>query len=333
MLRNRIVKWAVVASAVIVWHYLTGCGQESEPPKAEATTEFVVAGATATAQPTRKPTGMSTTGALLAEPIKTATPEPTVTFADSSWDSTLWIKAGNPAFDAVASFAIDGAPDHVDPTSVLRAQGADGYGNTFLNTIGLGSEMMFATPGGYLAEPGDHSLDPAFVEFVNNVEAVDWINPDTRQNLGTDTWAANLAEGAFIWTSGERMQGVFAQYAVRLTSVEEGCHNNWFLIARGLFPDNTQDTDRNITAHFSHYIAGHTQVMLYPPAAYIDEGNFLQVSAGSHTGDRNCGREGASGLSVFLLDTNTGAWAVLFQANINEPWQMIASNWFVFVEE
>ena len=156
---------------------------------------------------------------------------------------------------------------------------------------------------------------------------MDWINPITQQLMGTPSWDTNAAEGAFLWATGAYMTVEVGPYTIRVNSPGNECNHNWFVIVRGLFADGLQDSDRNTTAHFSEYVAGHTQVMLYPEGAFISEGNFLQVAGASHTGDRNCGAEGTSGLSVLMLDLNTGAYTVLFQEQLDAQWQLVAENW------
>lgn len=226
------------------------------------------------------------------------------------------------AFDQAATFSVIGAPESVDPSVVLRTQGADSYGNVFTNTVGLGSEMMFAEPGTLLVGP---DFDPNTVK--NSGGHIEWISPITQQMLGTETFSTNTAEGAFTWATGAKMTVKVGKFTIRVDSTADACSNNWFVVFRGLFADGKQDSDRNSTTKFSDYVAGHTQVMWYPAGAYISEGNFLQVAELSHTGGRNCGAEGTSGLSVLMLDLNTGAYTVLYQANIGQPWTAISSNW------
>jgi len=74
-------------------------------------------------------------------------------------------------------------------------------------------------------------------------------------------------------------------------------------------------------------VAGHTLVMRHPPGAYISEGQLLQMAEEAHTDGSNCGNEGCSGLSVFMLDVNTGAWSVVHQPQLDAEWEMVGSNW------
>lgn len=220
-----------------------------------------------------------------------------------------------------SSYAISGVPASASDTLVSECP--DPYGNCFENTVGLGTQMMFAEPGTLLVGP---DFDPKKVEESGG--HIDWISPITQQMLGTDTFNTNTAEGAFTWATGAKMTVEVGDFTIVVDSREKACSNNWFVVIRGLFPDGKQDSDRNSTTKFSQYIAGHTQVMWYPEGAFISEGNFLQVAEFSHKGGRNCGAEGTSGLSVLMLDLNTGGYTVVYQANLNQPWQLIASNWF-----
>jgi hypothetical protein len=218
------------------------------------------------------------------------------------------------------AFSITGAPGTVDSERVLRAQGADEYGNVFKNTIELGTEMMLAEPGSVLVGPDFD--DP---EMVKSTPRMDWISPITQDTLrDPEEEYFNAAEGEFLWFTGATVRADVAGYSIFL---EGKPGHNWFLIIRGLFPDGKQDSDRNSTVQFTEYVPGHAQAMLYPPGAYISEGNFLQVAELSHVAGRNCGKEGCSGLSVFFLDLNTGAWVVIHQPQIDTPWEFVDSNW------
>jgi hypothetical protein len=219
-----------------------------------------------------------------------------------------------------AGFSISGAPGSVGLSVVLRAQGADGNGNVFDNILGLGSEMMLAEPGSILMGP---DFDDA--GMVNESPHMDWISPITQFTL-TDPVEenANAAEGAFLWFTGATVDARVRDFHIVLEG-KEG--HNWFLMVRGLFADGLQDSDRNSTVTLTEYVAGHAQVMLYPPGAYISEENFMQVAETSHTSSRNCGNEGCSELSVMMLDLNTGAWVVIFQPQLDADWEFVDSNW------
>lgn len=219
-----------------------------------------------------------------------------------------------------AAFSISGVPESVDPANVLRALGEDEFGNEFVNTVGLGSEMMLAEPGVLLVGP---DFDPGLVEVSDG--HIEWISPITQFTLNNPgSTDANAAEGAFLWFTGARVHASVRGIEVSLEA-KEG--HNWFLLVRGLFADSKQDSDRNSTVTFTQYVPGHAQVMLYPPGAYVSEGNFLQVTELSHTSGRNCGKEGCSELTVLFLDLNTGAYAVIYQPQLGADWQEVAGNW------
>ena len=225
--------------------------------------------------------------------------------------------AGSQSYSGgVPGFEISGAPGTAG--NVLVVQCPDAFGNCFENSIGLGSQMMLAEPGSVLVGPDfqDHQM-------VAREPSIDWISPITQFTLSAPQEDANAAEGAFLWFTGATVTAEVRDFTVRL---EGSRGHNWFLMIRGLFPDGKQDADRNSTVAFSDYVAGHAQVMLYPTGAFISEGNFLQVAELSHRDARNCGNEGCSGLSVFMLDLNTGAWLVLHQPQVNAPWEFVDSN-------
>lgn len=251
----------------------------------------------------------------------TAVVQPTVQSAQPTTQSAG--TGSSSAFADMANYSISGAPTLVNSANVLFANGKDNYGNTFTNTTGIGTQMMFAEPGTLLVGP---DFDANIVK--NSGGHIEYISPITQQMLGTDTFATNTAEGAFTWATGAKMTIEVGNFTIKVESKDKACTNNWFVVIRGLFADGKQNSDRNTTTHFSNYVAGHTQVMWYPAGAYISEGNFKQVAELSHTDGRNCGHEGTSGLSVLMLDLNTGAYDVIYQANTGQPWQFVASNWY-----
>lgn len=217
----------------------------------------------------------------------------------------------------VPGFEISGAPGTAG--NVLVVQCPDAFGNCFENRVGLGSQMMLAEPGALLVGPDFHDR-----QMVEREPAIDWISPITQFTLSAPQESANAAEGAFLWFTGATVTAEVRDFTV---SLEGAQGHNWFLMIRGLFPDGRQDVDRNSTVAFSDYVLGHAQVMLYPTGAFISEENFLQVAELSHRDARNCGNEGCSGLSVLMLDLNTGAWLVLHQPQVNAPWELVERNW------
>jgi len=267
--------------------------------------------ATATAfMPEPKATALPKTAPVLIEVVPTA----------ASQQNVGQMVAAQGATDQTQSpgFSITGVPETVDLSVVLQAKGADAYGNTFANTIGLGSQMMIAEPGSILYGPDE----PASIVTSNKHGA--YISPITQQLFVTDTAADNVAEGAFIFATGRQMDVSMRDISIHLPGSDR---HIWFLLVRGLFPDQKIDTDANTTAHFSNYVAGHTQVMRYPEGAYISEGNFIQVAELAHTDASNCGAEGCSMISVMFLDLNTGAYDVIQQTSPTAAWEFVQSNW------
>ena len=228
------------------------------------------------------------------------------------------------AKDGVPSFSISGFPEKVDQKNVLFANGSDAFGNTFMNTIKAGSEMMIAEPGTLLVGP---DFDPKkVVEAKGHTE---YISPVNQVLLASkEPMYIPLPEGQFVWATAGKMTAKVGDFTVQLDG-EKG--HNWFLIVRGLFADGKQDVDKNSTIEFTGYVPGHAQAMVYPAGAYVSEGNFLQVAEKSHSNGRNCGQEGCSRLSVFMFDVNTGAYDVIHQTEnqgqINASWKQVANNW------
>jgi len=246
------------------------------------------------------------------EPAKEIAPQDSSVTTDNQVDGE-YFGGGQPGS------SVSGVPGV--STDVLVSQDPDDYGNRFVNTIGLGSQMMIAEPGTILVGPDFH--DP---EMINSSPHMDWISPIT-QNKFTNPKEEydNVAEGAFLWLTAAQVKAYVNGITVDLESAEG---HNWFLMVRGLFEDGKQDLDRNSTIRFTNYFPGHAQAMLYPPGAFISEGNFKQVAELSHTGGRNCGNEGCSGLSVLMLDLNTGAWLVIHQPQLDAAWEYVDSNWY-----
>jgi hypothetical protein len=304
-MKKYIAVLEVVALALIV----ASCGGASAEPT--ATQSPPMAGALPTAAIRLPP---ETPVATAVVPTQAA-----VSSASVSADPTTSAVLSAPE-EKVPGYSISGVPAKVDPTNLLRAQGKDAYGNTFTNTLGLGTEMLLAETGTALVGP---DIDPNIVKGADG--RLVYISPNNQYTLNnpgeTDS---NAAEGAFLWFTGATVNAEVRGITIKLDGMEG---HNWFLIIRGLFADNTQDKDRNSTVHFTDYVAGHAQVMLYPAGAYISEGNFTQVAELSHTGGTNCGHEGCSGLTVMMLDLNTGAWTVVHQPQLDAPWEFVASNW------
>jgi hypothetical protein len=213
-------------------------------------------------------------------------------------------------------FSVTGAPESVDTSQVLHAVGADGYGNVFTNTIGHGSEMMFAEPGTLL-------VGPEFPQEQIDASGghIERISPITQQMLGTETFSVNLAEGAFLWITAARMTVELGDVVIQVDGPADHC---WSINLRGLFEG---DGDRNTTVRLSGYVAGHAQVMWYPRGAYISEGNFEQVTELALTGGRNAGATGCAHMSEIMFDANTGAWATMYRPALEQDWQSVGSNW------
>lgn len=247
-----------------------------------------------------------------------------------------------------SSVKLSGFPESVDPTRVDTAKG------NFKNTLGLGSQMALAEPGGLLVGPdfdsksnpyGDNPggwqtmydsggsirpFSPVSQEVMHNEEPF-------YQNLPEGGWNFfSLGQGTFELGASDD-EGKFKAGDFKIELPHRDGHN-YFLIIRGMFNDGEQDSDRNGTVRVTDYVPGHALAMMYEArnesnTAFISEGQFLQMAATSHNGGTNTGAEGASGLTAVMIDANTGAYAVMEQTkgrgqNAATGWKAVTSNWF-----
>ena len=226
-------------------------------------------------------------------------------------------EAGEGGFSV--QYPVEGVPERA--SDVLTVEVANKkFGGAYLNEIKNGSEMMFAEPGTLLVGP-DFSQD-----IINSSGgAIERFNPTNQDVIDNKPPAfANVPEGGFLWTTAGYLDAEVDGKKISLEGIEG---HNWFLVIRGLSADGKQDADRNRTIEFKKYAPGHIQWMRYPNGAFISEGALEQTAAVSHTGGTNCGAEGCSGLSVMMLDLNTGGWAVMNQRELDGEWKLIYKNW------
>ncbi len=322
---KRFIIIALVAMTMVLSACSLTANPTPDPAAVQAAASTLVAQTAQANQPTASPTPFKPVPST-----PTASPtsfRPTLTpIVDGVFDQATATLApaqsgATTSFDNVASFRVTGAPRRVDVANILRATGPDAYGSVFNNVTGLGSEMMLADKGSILYG----SDEPA--EIVLNNPSGAYLSGDNQHFLGTETWSDNVAEGAFQYATGASMTIQVREFTIRVESTGTMCSNNWHVFIRGLFKDGKQDSDRNSTSHYSNYVAGHTEILDLPVGAYISEGWRNQNAEASHKDFRNCGAEGTSGLSELYLDLNTGAWLVLYQPNLNQPWRFVASNW------
>lgn len=240
-----------------------------------------------------------------------------------------------------ARLSIEGVPEKVNPEHVLSAEKPEVRDQGFENTIGEGTGIMFAEPGTLLVNTGEWALmamengkHKEYLETLSqrSVEAYSPANQIPLTNCDKEgnptAHSVSLDEGAFLFAKASKLSMEVGDFKINVDGPER---NNWFVVLRGNFPDNKQDSDLNRTALITDYQPGHALVERYPPGAFISEGQFKQYAEASHTGQGGTvGKEGGSELNVLVLDVNTGAYNHLRHTHKQgeEPgsWEKIASN-------
>lgn len=212
----------------------------------------------------------------------------------------------------------------------------------FTNTVGGGTEIVFAEPGveavgpdfGSKSDKNPYGNNPAGWDAMYGSEgSIQPFSPVNQELLRYEGPASqNLPEGGFILFTGAKARIKINDVAIDLPAVE---NNNYMVVVRGRFGDNQQNTDRNITTEISNYFPGHAQIIMYPArdktnAAFISEGQFLQMVETSHN-KGNSGDGGASKLTLVGLDINTKALVVLQQdkgkgENVSTGWRSLFKN-------
>jgi hypothetical protein len=240
------------------------------------------------------------------------------------------IKAGSVTFI--------GIPQSVDSSTVDTAKGA------FKNTIGLGTEMAFAEPGGLLVGPdfgfsgkgnplGDNPK--GWVAMYDSKGNIQPISPVTQEVLHYEGPAyQNVPEGGWMIMSTAQAHVKINNYEVDLPYVAD---NNYLFVVRGMYGDMQQNTDKNSTAVITNYAPGHALVMNLESGTqanigFLSQGQLAQMAETSHSGGTNLGDGGASRLTLVIFDENTGAMAVLQQdetrnQNGSKNWVLVSKNW------
>src|SRR4030042_2198818 len=276
-------------------------------------------------QPTYTP--LATPNTVLSEPTTilsttNVTTEVTTGGSEASTLQTFKFDYPNATIANGEGWSVNGLPANPDPATVLVALCPDSYGNCFQNKIGLGSQSWLAEPGTILVGP---EFPQATIDSAGG--AIERINPINQKLIDHAGEMFHLNEDRIDFCSFGSAELEFNGVVVNLEYIEG---HNWFLIIRGLFPDIQQDSDRNHTILFHDVVGSHAQCMSYPGngGGFMSEGNFDQVVALSHQNAGNCGAEGCSGLDVLFIDMNTGAFTIIHQDNLNQPWKLVSSNWF-----
>lgn len=211
----------------------------------------------------------------------------------------------------IEGIELAGIPLKVNPENVDTAK------DQFKNSIGAGTEMAIAEPGGLYT-------DQETLRFGNENEVA-------SQNVPEGSFALLSLGGGKLETKDSQGKTV----SINLP-FQEG--TNYFVIIRGIYPDGKQNTDENRTLGISGFKSGHVKTLTYSAegkeinVAFISEGQFGQMVQASHSTGTNCGADGCSILKVIILDLNTKAVTIAKQeqgrfANPAEGWKSIYSNW------
>lgn len=253
---------------------------------------------------------------------------------------------------------LQGLPDSVKKSQVDTAKGE------FDNTIGKGTEMAFAEPGGLWVGGGFFDREANNTGWGNNPGGADTMrksggsiqewSPVTQDVLDTEgPEYRNLPEGGWQFASAGQLRAEVGSFdeggvwtpkanpdtgdAMVFDLPHKGEGHNYFLVMRGLYGERNQDTDENLTVRYTCYIPGHTLVNTLlarndTNVAFLSEDQLGQFAEASHSGGSNSGAEGASDLTMVIVDANTGAKSVLEQnqdrhQNGKKGWNLVESNW------
>lgn len=235
---------------------------------------------------------------------------------------------------------LSGFPESVDRSVVDVAKGE------FKSTVGA-FKAFAAEPGGLLVGPdfgsksdkNPYGENPkgwdAMYGSEGHIKAMSPVNMEVLHYEGP--FAQNLPEGGFaIFTFGQGALefGNDNQYRMELPH-QEG--NTYFVVVRGYYGDNKQNTDRNDTVRVTDYVPGHALAMMYEAGddtntAFVSEGQVEQMLETIHSSGTNTGDGGSSRATIVYADANTGAYDIAVQdearfqggnANVN----LVQSNW------
>jgi len=296
----------------------------------------------------KKEGGLPTPSITATEKLPpTATEQPTATATAATRATEQPTATATPESNKVAigRITLTNIPEEVDENIVDIAKGE------FENKTNV-APHIFAEPGGLLVGP-DFGYTNEGSPWGNNPDgwktmyesggSIQPISPVSQEVIRwSGTAYQNLPEGGFVFFSGGKMTVELGETAIEMP--DKGPGHNYFFVARGLYPDGKQDTDRNIQVKITDYIPGHTEISEYQSRdktnlAFISEEHFLQKVATSHSGGTNCGAEGCSSLTLVALDTNTGALEIYnhnqqetknleeAMAEAGKNWQLVYSNY------
>jgi hypothetical protein len=261
--------------------------------------------------------------------VAKADPTPTIT-SSASAEASIVVSDGTVSFT--------GIPTSVDLSRVDVAKGV------FKNTIGQGTEMAYAEPGGLLVGPdfgfagkgnpmGDNPQ--GWVAMYNSKGEIQPISPVTQEVLHYEGPATqSVPEGGWMIMSTAQANVKVGNYEIDLPNIQD---NNYFFVVRGLYGDMKQDTDRNTDAVITNYKPGHALVMNLQSGTetnigFLSQGQLAQMAETSHSGGSNLGDGGASKLTLVILDLNTGAISIAEQDQArgqdgSKDWVSVYKNW------
>ncbi|MBU0999874.1 hypothetical protein KKE78_00560 [Patescibacteria group bacterium] len=260
----------------------------------------------------------------------TATPEVAATATPISEVTAIATVTPKPAVTEVAGGIenvgnFQGVPERINAADVLIADGADGYGNVFTNTIKLGSEMIIAEPGVLKVECW--RFPPEQLEqFGQSALCFDSGN---HYVLHTKEDSLLVPEGAFSMLNGNAMSvGITGTGSTRFhLEIGGPVGNHNIVVIRGLFGDNSTPADRNRVARVTNHTSGAVVGDMYPRGSFVSQGQFEQIVENALVNNPNCGDEGCGTVRAYFLDLNTGAFAGMGKSG-NGPWRSIFDrNW------
>jgi len=314
---------------------LSGCTKREGDPAAAITEQPTATPTIETPTATKQPTATATK-------TSRATEQPTATPTIETPTATMTPEGNKIVIEEVI---LTNVPKEVDSNIVDIAKGE------FENKTDV-APHIFANPGGLLVGP-DFGYEGEENPWGNNpggwktmYESGGSIQVISPVNQEVIRWPGeayqNLPEGGFVFFSGGKMTVELGEIAIEMP--DKGPGHNYFFVARGLYPDDKQDIDRNIQVKITDYVPGHIEITEYQGRdktnlAFISEEQFLQKVVTSHSGGTNCGAEGCSTLNLVALDINTGALEIYNHrqeesdslekalAKAEEGWQLVYSNY------
>jgi hypothetical protein len=268
----------------------------------------------ATSAPTLTATGTVTPALAAATTAPSATP---------ALDAATTAPSATPALEAATT-----APS-ANNIQIAGKVDISGVPEVATNVLNCASDATFSSQ--YEAstwlthcEPGVLLVGPDFpkeeIDRANG--AIQRINPSNQYVIQVDQGGKmNVPQGQFAEVSfgGGQIQ-ITGPNGTQELFLAPAAGRVYKLTVRGLFPDETRDSDLNSTMSFSNVAGGHVLGENYPAGAFISAIHGLEQEAQvAHNGGTNCGDAGCTELIYVGLDLNTGAYSVA-QHNAGTPY-------------